>query len=153
LSLPHGGHREEAIHTRVFEKYIGDHVVSWFKWSRDIGLPVERMEDLVLVYGCTLVTSWAAAAFDDYAADAQVSLASRMLNNGGSSFVWSNYRGTVEYHDSQLELLDPVRSLLVIFTHHSPTYSSVFLKEWSTRTQKSLRLHEVLPSKTYLVLD
>jgi hypothetical protein len=111
LSLPHGGRREIAIHTKVFEKYIRDHVVSWFNWSRGIGLPVERVEDLVLVYGCTLVTSWAAAVFDDRAADAQVSLASRTLNNGGESFVWSNIRGTVEYRNSQLEL-DPVCSPL-----------------------------------------
>ena len=87
LSLPHGGHRDDVIHIKVFEKYIRDHVVSWFNWSRDIGLPVERMEDLVLVYGCTLVTSWAVAAFVDYIADAQISLTSRTLNNGGASFV------------------------------------------------------------------
>ncbi|KAH9997547.1 hypothetical protein BJV77DRAFT_1065167 [Russula vinacea] len=100
LVLPQGGHREIVIHRKVFEKYIRSHVVSWFNWSREIGLPVERMEDLVFVYGCTLVTSWAAAAFDDYTADAQVSLASRVVNNGGTSFHWSNIRGTVEYHDS-----------------------------------------------------
>jgi hypothetical protein len=123
LSLPHGGHREDAIHTKVFEKYIRDHVVSWFNWSRDKGLPVGSMEDLVLVYGCTLVTSWAAAAFDDYDADAQVSLASRTLNNGGASFVWSNIRGTVEFHDSQR---DPVCFLLVMPTRRSLTFWLVY---------------------------
>ncbi|KAH9998744.1 hypothetical protein BJV77DRAFT_710265 [Russula vinacea] len=66
------------------------------------------MEDLVFVYGCTMVTSWAAAAFDDNTADAQISLASAMLSNGGASFVWSNQRGTVEHRDSQLEFLDPI---------------------------------------------
>ena len=65
------------------------------------------MEDLVLVYGCTLVASWAAAVFDDYAADGQISLTCRELNNGGASFHWRNVHGIVEYHDSQL---DPVRS-------------------------------------------
>jgi hypothetical protein len=94
----------------VFEKYIRDHVVSWFNWSRDVGLPVESTEDLVLVYGCTLVSSWAAAAFDDYVADAQVSLTSRTLNNGGASFVWGSIRGTVEYHGCQFE---PVCYLLI----------------------------------------
>ena len=61
------------------------------------------MQDLVFVYGCTLVSCWAAAAFDDHAGDAQVSLASRTLENGGASFAWSNIRGTVEYHDSQID--------------------------------------------------
>ena len=54
---------------------MGDNVDKWFNWTKDKGLPVKHMEDLVFVYGCTLVTSWAAAAFDDYARDAQVSLA------------------------------------------------------------------------------
>ena len=103
------------------------------------------MEDIVLVYGCAMVTSWAAAAFDDYAADAQVSLTSRTLNNGGTSFIWSNVRGTVEFHNSQLD----VCSLLVTFTRRS----LILLKEWLTRTQEPLRLHQVLSSKTYLVLD
>jgi hypothetical protein len=115
LFLPRGGHREDAIHIKVFEKYIRDHVVNWFNWSRDIGLPVERMEDIVFVYGCTMVTSWAAAAFDDYAADAQVSLTSGTVNNGGTSFIWSNIRGTVEFHNSQLE----VCFLLVTFARRS----------------------------------
>jgi hypothetical protein len=101
-------------------------VVSWFDWSKEIGLPVERMEDLVLVYGCTLVTSWAAAAFDDHAADARISLTSRALNNGGSSFHWGNIQGIVEYHDSQLEFLGPVCSLLV--TLFAVSLTSVFTK-------------------------
>ena len=70
-------------------------------------LGVVRMEDLVLVSGCTLVTSWAVAAFLDDTMDAEISLASRTLNNGGASFVWSNIRGRVFYHNSRLE---PVRS-------------------------------------------
>lgn len=80
-----------------------DNVGHWFDWSKDKGLPVDCMEDLGLVYGCTMVTSWAAAAFDDYGADAQVSLASRPFRNGGANFVWSNIRGMVEYHNSQVD--------------------------------------------------
>ena len=67
------------------------------------GLPVEHME--TFSSGCTLVTSWAAAAFDYHATDAQVSLASRTLKSGTADLVWSNISGTVEYHDSRL---DPV---------------------------------------------
>ena len=85
-------------------------MVNWFNWSRSVDLSVERMEDLILVTGCTLVNSWAAAVFDDDFADAKISLASTTLNSGGASFIWRNIRGTVEYHDSQL---DPVCSLLL----------------------------------------
>ena len=119
LSLPHGGLRQDVIQRKLFEDYIGKNVGSWFNWSKDRRLPVEYMEELVLVYGCTLVTSWAAAAFDDRVADAQVSLASRTLNHEGASFAWRNIRGTVEYHDSQL---DVVCSLLVTFTRCALTF-------------------------------
>jgi len=102
LSLPRGGYREDAIHKRMFEVRIRDNLDSWFNWSRNADLPVDRMDDLILVTGCTLVTSYTSAVFDDHIADAQISLVSRPLSNGGSSFVWSNIRGTIEYHDSQL---------------------------------------------------
>lgn len=111
LSLPHGGRRQDVIHKKLFEKYIEDNVVSWFKWSKDRKLPVKRIEDLVIVYGCTMVTSWAAAAFDDNAAGAQVSLSSIPLDNGGAKFEWSKKCGTVHIHNSQL---DPVCSPLVM---------------------------------------
>ena len=65
------------------------------------------MEDLILVSGCTLVTSWAAAACVDNTFEAEISLASRLVSNVGASFVWSNVRGHVSYHNSRF---DPVRS-------------------------------------------
>jgi len=120
LSLPHGGRRQDVIHKKLFEEYIEDNVVSWFKWSKDRKLPVKRMEDLVLVYGCTMVTSWAAAAFDDNVAGAQVCLSSIAIGNGGAKFEWSKQRGTVHIHNSQL---DP--------SHSNPSVSEnqcVFMK-------------------------
>lgn len=56
LSTPHDGHREDVIRLKVFEDYIRDNVASWFDWSQKKlnGLDVERMEDLILVTGCTL---------------------------------------------------------------------------------------------------
>jgi hypothetical protein len=115
LSLPNGGIREDVIHTKVFQKYIKDNVAIWFNWSKSRGLPVESMEDIVFVYGCTLVTSWAAAAFDDYTGNALLSLVSGTLDNGGTGFIWINIRGTVEYHDSHL---NPVCSLQVRLVVH-----------------------------------
>jgi hypothetical protein len=92
----------------VFEDYIRDHVDKWFNWAQKNGLGgVERMEDLILVTGRTLVTSWAAAAFMDNTFDAEISLASRLLANVGINFVWGNVRGRVSYHNSRF---DPVRS-------------------------------------------
>jgi hypothetical protein len=107
LSLPNGGHHEDAIRAQAFEDYVQDHVDSWFAWAQKNRLGVKHVEDLILVSGCTLVTSWAVAAFVDDTIDAEISLASRTFNNGGASFVWSNVRGRVLYHNSRFE---PVRS-------------------------------------------
>jgi hypothetical protein len=103
LSLPNGGHHEDVIRAQPFEDYIKDYANDWFTWAQKNRLGVERVEDIILVSGCTLVTSWAAAAFVDDTTDAEISLASRMFNNGVASFVWSNIRGRVFYHNSRLE--------------------------------------------------
>ena len=126
LSLPCGGYREDAIRLKMFSECIRDNVESWFDWSRDVDLPVERMDDLILVTGCTLVNSWAAAVFDDHNSDTQVSLVSTTLNSGGASFFWSNIRGTVEYHDSQL---NSVCSLLVTFSRPKLMFLLFYKKE------------------------
>jgi hypothetical protein len=114
LLLPHGSRRADIIRKEMFEDYMRDHVDSWLNWARNNKLGVERMEDLILVSGCTLVTSWAAAAFVDNNLDseAEISLASRLLNNVGASFVWGNVRGHVSYHNSRF---NPVRSQTKFF--------------------------------------
>jgi hypothetical protein len=111
LSLPHGGHSEDVIRTKMFEDYIRYNADSWFRWSRRRGFPIERMEDLILVTGCTLVTSWAAAVFDNNKTStarsdsAAISLDIEESNRGGAQFSWRNNRGNVDYHNSYF---DPV---------------------------------------------
>ena len=112
LSLPHGGHSEDVIRTKVFEDYIRDNVDSWFRWSRRRGFPVQRMEDLILVTGCTLATSWAAAVFGNNQMPtagsdaATISLDIQKSNRGGAQFCWRNDHGNVDYHNS--DDFDPV---------------------------------------------
>ncbi|KAI0273266.1 hypothetical protein BGY98DRAFT_1099432 [Russula aff. rugulosa BPL654] len=109
LSLPDGGHSEDVIRTKVFEDYIRDNADSWFRWSRREGFPVERMEDLILVTGCTLVASWAAAVFDNSNMStagsdaATISLDIRKSNRAGVQFFWCNNRGNVDYHNSYFD--------------------------------------------------
>ena len=113
LSLPHGGLRTDVIRKKAFEDYIRDHVVSWFAWTQDNKMGVERIEELILVSGCTLAASWAVAAFVDNTMEAEISLASRThRNNGGASFTWSNMRGPVRYNNSRF---DRVSLLLLAF--------------------------------------
>jgi hypothetical protein len=135
----------DVIRTKVFEDYIRDNVVSWFDWSRERGLPVERMEDLILVTGCTLVTSWAAAAFDNYTTSVDatsISLHAQTFVHGGAQFYWSNIRGNVEYQSSHL---GPVRSPGYVC---SPRTDFPFIVlEWRTRAPESMRLRPGIPSK------
>ncbi|KAF8496689.1 hypothetical protein F5888DRAFT_1701790 [Russula emetica] len=104
LCLPHENHRKNIIHKKAFEDYIRDHVVSWFTWTQNKRLGVDRIEELILVSGCTLATSWAAAAFVDNTMDAEISLASRTIgDNGGASFSWRNMQGPVQHHNSPFD--------------------------------------------------
>jgi hypothetical protein len=99
LSLPHGARSEDVIRTKVYEDYIRDNVDSWLRWSKKEGLPIENMEDLILVTGCTLAKSWAAAAFDGtmsrYDDPPTISLEARKSDVGGVQFVWRNIHGSV----------------------------------------------------------
>ena len=117
LSLPHGGHRKDVIPIPAFKDYIRDNVDNWFRWSKKMKLPVEHMEDLILVTGCTLVTSWAAVAFDgphvNRLGPTTISLETRKSNGGRAQFIWRNIRGSVEYDNSRF---DTVRSLDCVFS-------------------------------------
>lgn len=104
LSLPDGGYREDVICREPFENFFRNHINEWLTKAKDYGF-VERMEDLIFVSGCTLVTSWAAAVSMDHTLEADISLASMKLSDGGTGFVWSNIRGPVVYHNS---VFDPV---------------------------------------------
>ena len=111
LSLPNGGLNQDAIRTKAFETYIVRNVDKWFVWAQKNELGVERKEDLILVSGCTLVTSWAAAVFMDNNLKAKISLTSRptaATGKASSDFAWRNIRGNVLHHNSRF---DPVRSL------------------------------------------
>lgn len=109
LSLPHGGLSEDVIRTKVFDYYIRDNVDSWFRWSKREGFPIERMEDLVLVTGCTLATSWVAVVFDNNKMStagseaATISLYIQKSNRGGVQCFWCNKRGRVVYHSSYFD--------------------------------------------------
>lgn len=108
LTLPHDGIREDVIRTKVFEDYIRDHVDSWFSFAQRLGL-VERMEELILVSGCTLVTSWGVAAFVDSINDTEISLRSQVYDGGGAYFDWHEIGPNVAYRDSSHQ--GQVRSL------------------------------------------
>jgi hypothetical protein len=116
LYLPAEGVREDVLRTKVFEDYIRDNVASWFAWSQKNGLGVERMEDFILVTGCTLAKSWAIAAFCDPTAESKVSLSVESHRDGRASFTWRNIHGSVMNDNSRH---DPVR-FFFYFYFYSP---------------------------------
>ena len=140
------------IPTKAFEDYICDHAERWFKWAQNKKLGIKHPEAFVLVSGCTLVTSWAVAAFVDHTMDAEISLESRASSDHGTKFVWRNVQGPVVHHNS---LFDPVRTLAYVYS--TCTYFSLlFLSLWkatSTHDFGSVRLHQGLPSKAPFFLD
>lgn len=73
------------------------------------------MEELILVTGCTLVSSWAAAVFVDNNTEAEITLASTPLDNDDMSFVWSKIQGAVVFHNSNY---DPVSFSLYLLGAH-----------------------------------
>lgn len=88
---------------KAFEEYIRDNVGSWFDWSKNEKLPVERMEDLILVTECTLVTLWAAAAFIGRSGTAKIALVPPSQDLSGQSFELGNIEGDVAHNCSYFD--------------------------------------------------
>jgi hypothetical protein len=147
LTLPHDGQREDVIRTKVFEDYIRDHVESWFAFARRHELDVERMEDLILVTGFTLVSSWGITAFPDDTLDAEVSLRSQASDGGGGSFEWREVRPGAIYRNSNQDPVRPLRHIASSLTDF-PFAAS---KEQST--PKSMHIHQGLPSEAHHFMD
>ncbi|KAI9456373.1 hypothetical protein BJY52DRAFT_1276518, partial [Lactarius psammicola] len=87
LSLPFNGVSEDAMRTKAFETYIRKHCDSWleFAWANDIDV---RLEDIILVTGCDLTSSWAMAAFVN-PLDLEISLNVRPTEAGSARFQWT----------------------------------------------------------------
>ena len=103
LSLPHDGHREYIMREKAFEEYIRDNVGSWFDWSKNQKLPVDRMEDLILVTECTLVKLWAAAAFIGRSGMASIALVPPSQDLSEQSFELRNFEGDVAHNFSYFD--------------------------------------------------
>lgn len=128
MTLPQDGLRKDVIRTKVFEDYIRDHVDSWYSLAVQRRLDVERMEDLILVTGCTLVTSWGVAAFIDNAQDAEVVLRLR-----GRVFDWREIRPSVAYQNSH-----PVRLPSQIAVSFTEFFFSILERTIHIRTNACL---------------
>jgi len=96
---------------KAFEEYIRDNVGSWLDWSKNQKLPVERMEDLILVTECTLVTLWAAAAFIGRSEKAKTALVPQPQDSSGQCFEFRNFEGDVTHNCSYFDSVRFFRSV------------------------------------------
>ena len=111
MSLPHDGRREYIMRGKAFETYMRENIGSWFHWSKNENLPVERMEDVILVTECTLATLWAAAAFIGRSEKAKTTVVPRPQDSSGQSFEFRNFEGDVVHNCSYFDSVCFFRSV------------------------------------------
>jgi hypothetical protein len=56
-----------------FAKWIIKHIDVWFAFARDLGLEINRMEDIILVTGRHLARSWTNVSFSESSSEEKVS--------------------------------------------------------------------------------
>ena len=60
----------------------------WFAFARDLGLGIERMEDIILVTGCDHTRSWTNIAFFGSQNNAQASFGVNVVHGPSISIHW-----------------------------------------------------------------
>jgi hypothetical protein len=60
-----------------------NHIDQWFAWTRELGVGINRMEDIVLVTGAHLTRSWTNVAFLEDQTDARVSFEFQVAADSG----------------------------------------------------------------------
>ena len=65
LSLPFNSVREDTIRIKAFEAYIRKHCDSWIEFMVINDVDITRLEDIILVTGYDLTSSWAMGVFND----------------------------------------------------------------------------------------
>jgi len=93
LSLPFPAQREDTAALRDFGKFIVKNIDSWFAYAEDLGLGIERMEDIILVTGCHRARSWVIATFSESQAGAQVSFGAEVVGDSRVDLEWRDARG------------------------------------------------------------
>ncbi|KAN0135134.1 hypothetical protein V8E53_007025 [Lactarius tabidus] len=73
LSLPIRARCENTVALGDFGEWMISHIDRWFTWARQLGMGINRMEDIVLVTGAHLTRSWTNVAFLEDQTDARVS--------------------------------------------------------------------------------
>ncbi|KAN0127578.1 hypothetical protein V8E53_014605 [Lactarius tabidus] len=82
--LPVQAKTEDTIASAEFGKWIIRHIDSWFAWAQQLGLGVNRMEDIILVTGTHCTKSCTNVAFLGGQVGAQVSFGAKVDRSSNS---------------------------------------------------------------------
>jgi hypothetical protein len=82
LSLPIQANGENTVAMADFGKWIMRHIDRWFAWVRQLGLGVNRMEDIILVTGTHRTRSWTNVVFPGGQGDARATFGAKVNHNG-----------------------------------------------------------------------
>jgi hypothetical protein len=82
LCLPIHARGKDTVASADFGKWIIRHVDRWFAWARQLGLGINRMEDIILVTGAHRTRSWTNVAFPGGQKDAQASFGAKVDHRG-----------------------------------------------------------------------
>ena len=82
LSLPVPAKLESTVARTDFGKWIIKHIDRWFVWARQLGLGIDRMEDIILVTGTHRSRSWTNVVFPGCEEGAQTSFGAKVDHCG-----------------------------------------------------------------------
>ncbi|KAI9434972.1 hypothetical protein H4582DRAFT_730175 [Lactarius indigo] len=100
LCLPMDAKGEDTVARADFGRWIIRHIDCWFAWARQLGLEIDRMEDIILVTGTHRTRSWTNVAFPGGQKDAHASFGAKVDRRGDIvavnwHFSHDNNRGAV----------------------------------------------------------
>jgi hypothetical protein len=81
LLLPFPAQREDTIALGDFGRWIIKYIDHWFAFAENLGLGVNRMQDIVIITGHHRAKSWVNIAFSEGQRDAEVSFGVRASGN------------------------------------------------------------------------
>ncbi len=82
LCLPIQAKGEDTVASADFGKWLIKHIDRWFAWVRQLGLGINRIEDIILVTGTHRTRSCTNVTFPGGQEDAQVSFRAKVDHRG-----------------------------------------------------------------------
>src|SRR6266404_637478 len=83
LFLPVQVSRQDTVALGDFGKWIITHIDIWFSWAQQLGVGINRMDDIVLVTGAHRTKSWTNVVFLEDETHARVSFEFQLTADTG----------------------------------------------------------------------